>query len=145
APMRSLISIESWVHVYFASIIFSNFGRAGRVDTLIENSVFAKLRFLWKAVLEQRQILQSSAAVEIGRDCSIDPSAVITGPAKIGNNCSIGAGVVIDNCTIGDNVTIDAGCVLMMSTVGNNCFLPFRAALYLTAVMENSIIAQNTC
>ena len=66
APMRSLISIESWVHVYFASIIFSNFGRAGRVDTLIENSVFAKLRFLWKAVLEQRQILQSSAAVEIG-------------------------------------------------------------------------------
>jgi carbonic anhydrase/acetyltransferase-like protein (isoleucine patch superfamily) len=145
APMRAIISIESWVHVYFASIIFSNFGRAGRVDAMIERSVFAKLRFLWRAVLEQRQILQSSAAVEIGRDCSIDPSATITGPAKIGNNVSIGAGVVIDNCTIGDNVTIDAGCVLMMSTVGNNCFLPFRAALYLTSVMENSIIAQNTC
>src|SRR5690606_6899282 len=81
----------------------------------------------------------------IGKNCSIDPSAVITGPAKIGNNCSIGAGVVIDNCTIGDNVTIDAGCVLMMSTVGDNCFLPFRAALFMTAVMPNSIIAQNTC
>jgi carbonic anhydrase/acetyltransferase-like protein (isoleucine patch superfamily) len=33
----------------------------------------------------------------------------------------------------------------MMSTVADGCFLPFRAALYLTAVMENSIIAQNTC
>ena len=42
-------------------------------------------------------------------------------------------------------MTIDDGCVLMMSTVGNGCFLPFRAALYLTAVMENTIIAQNTC
>ena len=41
APMRSLLSIESWVHVYFASIIFSNFGRAGRVDAMIESSLFA--------------------------------------------------------------------------------------------------------
>jgi carbonic anhydrase/acetyltransferase-like protein (isoleucine patch superfamily) len=52
---------------------------------------------------------------------------------------------MIDNCTIGNNVTIDDGCVLMMSTVADGCFLPFRAALYLTAVMENTIIAQNTC
>jgi carbonic anhydrase/acetyltransferase-like protein (isoleucine patch superfamily) len=33
----------------------------------------------------------------------------------------------------------------MMSSVANNCFLPFRASLYLTQVMENTIIAQNTC
>lgn len=145
APMRAVISIESWVHVYFASIIYGNFARAGRLDKKIRTSAFTQMRLLWRAVLEQKQVLSASGAVKIGKNCSIDPSAIITGPAKIGDNCSIGAGVVIDNCTIGDNVTIDAGCVLFQSTVGNNCFLPFRAALYLTAVMENSIIAQNTC
>ncbi len=145
APMRSVMSIESWVHIYFASIIFGTFARAGRLDDRIEKSFFTSLKLLWRSVLEQKQILRSSAAVRVGKGCSIDPSAVITGPTYIGNNVSIGAGVVIDNCTIGDDVTIDAGCVLFQSTVANNCFLPFRAALYLTAVMENTIIAQNTC
>jgi UDP-N-acetylglucosamine diphosphorylase / glucose-1-phosphate thymidylyltransferase / UDP-N-acetylgalactosamine diphosphorylase / glucosamine-1-phosphate N-acetyltransferase / galactosamine-1-phosphate N-acetyltransferase len=144
-PMRAVMSIETWVHVYFASIIFGNFARAGRLDRKIESSAFKNLQLLWHAVLEQKQIMRSSATVKIGKNCSIDPSVVITGPAKIGDNVSIGAGCVLDNCTIGDNVTIDAGCVLMMSTVGSNCFLPFRAALYLTHVMENTIIAQNTC
>ncbi|MCU0512553.1 MAG: multidrug transporter [Anaerolineae bacterium] len=145
APMRGVMSIESWVHVYFASVIFGNFARAGRLDRQINRSFFTSLKLLWKAVLEQKQILSASGAVEIGPGCTIDPSAVITGPAKIGSNCAIGAGVIIDNCTIGDNVTIDAGCMLYQSTVANNCFLPFRAALYLTSVMENVIIAQNTC
>jgi carbonic anhydrase/acetyltransferase-like protein (isoleucine patch superfamily) len=145
APMRSVMSIESWVHVYFASIIFYNFARSGRLDKKIESSFFTSLRLLWRAVVEQRQILSASGAVDIGTGCSIHPSAIITGPAKIGNNCSIGAGAIIDNCTIGDNVNIDAGCMLYQSTVANNCFLPFRASLYLTAVMENVIISQNTC
>jgi UDP-N-acetylglucosamine diphosphorylase / glucose-1-phosphate thymidylyltransferase / UDP-N-acetylgalactosamine diphosphorylase / glucosamine-1-phosphate N-acetyltransferase / galactosamine-1-phosphate N-acetyltransferase len=145
APARAVISVESWVHVYFASIIFSNFARASRLDKLINDSVLAKLRLLWNAVLEQKQLLSASGAVTIGKNCDIHPSAIITGPASIGDNCAIGAGVIIDNCTIGDNVTIDAGCTLMMSSVANNCFLPFRASLYLTQVMENTIIAQNTC
>jgi carbonic anhydrase/acetyltransferase-like protein (isoleucine patch superfamily) len=145
APMRSYISVESWVHIYFASIIYGNFGRASRLDQRIEYSVFAKLKLLWKAILEQKQLLSASGAVKIGKNCDIDPSAIIRGPAEIGDNCAIGAGVIIDNCTIGSNVTIDAGCTLMMSTVANGCFLPFRAALYLTHVMENTIIAQNTC
>ncbi len=145
APARAVISVESWVHVYFASIIFSNFARASRLDKLINDSVLAKLRLLWSAILEQKQLLSASGAVTIGKNCDIHPSAIITGPASIGDNCAIGAGVIIDNCTIGDNVTIDAGCTLMMSSVANNCFLPFRASLYLTQVMENTIIAQNTC
>lgn len=145
APARSVISIESWVHIYFASIIFSNFARASRLDKQINDSVFSKLRLLWNAVLEQKQLLSASGAVKIGKNCDIHPSAIVTGPASIGDNCAIGAGVIIDNCTIGNNVTIDAGCTLMMSSVANNCFLPFRASLYLTQVMENTIIAQNTC
>ena len=145
APMRAVVSIESWVHVYFASIIFGTFARAGRLDKKIEESFFTNLRLLWAAVIEQKQILSASGAVEIGVGCDIDPTAIIKGPTKIGDRVSIGAGAVVDNCTIGSDVSIDAGCMLFQSTVADNCFLPFRAALYLTAVMENSIIAQNTC
>lgn len=145
APMRAVVSIESWVHVYFASIIFGTFARAGRLDAKIESSFFSALKLLWRGLVEQKQVLSASGAVEIGRDCSIDPSAIIRGPAKIGNRVSIGAGAIIDNCTIGNDVNIDAGCTLFQSVVGNNCFLPFRASLYLTTVMESTIIAQNTC
>ena len=106
---------------------------------------FYSLKLLWKAVLEQKQLLSTSEVVHVGKNTSIHPTAVITGPAWIGDNCNIGPGVMLDNCTIGDNVSIDDGCVLMMSAIGNGTFLPFRCALYLTAVMENSIIAQNTC
>lgn len=145
APMRAVMSIQSWVHVYFASIIFGTYARSGRLDNLIETSFFASLKILWRAVLEQRQLLSASAAVEIGKNCDIDPTAIIRGPAKIGDNVHIGAGAIIDNCTIGDNASVDAGCMLFQSVLGNNCFLPFRASLYLTHVMENTIIAQNTC
>jgi len=145
APMRSVISVESWVHVYFATIIFGTFARSGRLDNQIETSLFKSLKLLWHGIIEQKQVLSASGAVEIGKDTDIDPSAIIRGPAKIGDRVAIGAGAIIDNCTIGDDVTIDAGCVLFQSVVGNNCFLPFRAALYLTALMENTIVAQNTC
>lgn len=145
APLRAVMSIESWVHVYFASIIFGLFARGSRFDRYVKRHNFYSLKLLWRAVLEQRQLLSSSEVVRVGKNTTIHPTAVITGPASIGDNCSIGPGVFIDNCTIGDNVTLDDGCTLMMSTVANGCFLPFRAALYLTAVMEDTIIAQNTC
>lgn len=145
APARAMISIESWVHVYFANIIFGNFARASRYVRYVESHNFYALKVLWRAILEQKQILSTSEVVKVGKGTVIHPSAVITGPAEIGENCTINAGVMIDNCTIGDNVTIDDGCSLMMSTVANNCFLPFRASLYLTSVMESTIIAQNTC
>ena len=33
----------------------------------------------------------------------------------------------------------------MLSVVGDGAFLPFRAALFMTTMMENSMLAQNTC
>jgi carbonic anhydrase/acetyltransferase-like protein (isoleucine patch superfamily) len=67
------------------------------------------------------------------------------GPTTIGDNVTIGAGVVIDNCIIGSNVTISQGCQLMLSVIGDYCFLPFRASLFMTTLMENSMVSQNTC
>ncbi|MEL6404107.1 MAG: multidrug transporter [Chloroflexota bacterium] len=145
APMRAVVSIESWVHLYFASIIFGTFARSGRLDAKIESSLWQNIRMVWQAIVEQRQIMSSAEAVEIGVGCDIHPSAIITGPAKIGDRVSIGAGAIIDNCTIGNDVNIDAGCMLFQSTVGDGCFLPFRAALYLTTLMQDVIVAQNTC
>ena len=33
----------------------------------------------------------------------------------------------------------------MLCVIGDGAFLPFRSALFMTTVMENSMIAQNTC
>lgn len=142
---RAVCSIESWVHVYFAGIIYGLFGRGSRFDRYTKTHNSYSLKLLWRAILEQRQLLSSHEVVKVGKGTTIHPTAVITGPASIGDNCTIGPGVFLDNCTIGDHVTIDDGCSMMMSTVASGCFLPFRASLYLTAVMENTIIAQNTC
>jgi NDP-sugar pyrophosphorylase family protein len=70
---------------------------------------------------------------------------VLQGPAIIGNNVTIGAHTLVGNCIIGDNVNISHGCELMLSVVGTGTFLPFRAALFETVLMEDCLIAQNTC
>ena len=96
-------------------------------------------------MLERKQAGTSSGAVKVGRNCSIDPSAVIQGPTRIGDNVSIGAGSVIDVCIIGNDVDIGQDCQIQLSVVSDRCFLPFRAALFMTAMMEDSMVAQNTC
>ncbi|MBI3360218.1 MAG: multidrug transporter [Chloroflexi bacterium] len=144
-PVHSAIAIDHWVHIFIADCVFGLFGRVRRVeDQLVDDALF-KLRILWRALYEQKQVLSSSKLVKVGRNCVIDPTAVIHGPTAIGDNCNIGAGVVIQNCEIGSHVNISEGCQLMLSTVGDGCFLPFRAALFMTTLMENTMVAQNTC
>lgn len=144
-PERALLSIESWVHIYYASVIFGVFTRGSRFEEYTKRHNFFALRLLWRAIIEQKQVLTTSKVVQVGKDTIIDPSAIINGPTTIGSNCVIGPGVVIDNCQIGDNVNVSQGCQLMLSTVGNHCFLPFRASLFMTSMMEETIVAQNTC
>jgi len=144
-PLRAFLSIEHWVHVYMANSPFGVFAEGARVENRIEKIGF-KLWVLWHGLIERRQVLMSSALVKKGRNVHIDPSAVIIGPGtSIGNNVQIGPGAVIDNCHIGNNVTISHGCVVSSSVIGDGCFLPFRASLFMTTLMENSMVAQNTC
>ncbi|RPJ03100.1 MAG: multidrug transporter [Chloroflexi bacterium] len=142
---RSCLSIDSWVHVFFANSILGVFSRGKRFEKRLTTHNLDALKILFRAVLEQKQVLSCSKVVQVGSGTVIDPSAVVLGPTTIGSNCYIGPGVVLDNCMVGDNVTIDQGCQLMLSVIGNNCFLPFRAALYLTTLMPYTIVAQNTC
>ncbi|HSL28737.1 MAG TPA: DapH/DapD/GlmU-related protein [Anaerolineales bacterium] len=144
-PLRSLIAIDSWVHIFVADIIFGLFSRGVRFEKRLNEDLGFKLGILAKALYEGRQILECSELVTVGRNCVIDPRAVIHGPTTIGDNVTINAGAVIENCIIGNNVNISQDVQLMLSVVGDGTFLPFKAALFMTTVMENSMIAQNTC
>ena len=144
-PLRSLIAIDSWVHIFIADVVFGLFGRGARFEKRLSEDIGFKLGILATSIYEGRQLLECSRLVKIGRNCVIDPDAVIHGPTTIGDNVSINAGAVIENCIIGSNVNVSQDVQLMLSVVGDGTFLPFRAALFMTTVMENSMIAQNTC
>ena len=144
-PLRSFIAIDSWVHVFVADIIFGVFKRGARFEARLERDPLFKLQILAKALYEGKQVLECSQLVKIGRDCVIDPTAIIHGPTIIGDNVTINAGAVIENCLIGDNVNISQDSQLMLSVIGDGAFLPFRASVFMTTVMDNSMVAQNTC
>lgn len=144
-PLRSLIAIDSWVHVFIADMVFGQFARGARFEKKANEELSFKLKIIGKAIYEGRQVLECSEAVKVGKNCVIDPSAVIKGPAVIGDNVTINAGAVIDNSVIGNNVNVGQGAQVMLSVVGDGAFLPFRASLFMTTMMENSMLAQNTC
>lgn len=144
-PRRSLIAIDSWVHVFIADVVFGLFTRGGHFEDRLERDPLFKLRILAKAMYEGKQVLECSELVKIGRNCVIDPSAIIHGPTTIGNNVTINAGATIENCVIGDNVNISQGCQLMLAVIGDGSFLPFRASLFMSTLMDNSMVAQNSC
>jgi carbonic anhydrase/acetyltransferase-like protein (isoleucine patch superfamily) len=144
-PLRALIAIDSWVHIFIADVVFGLFSRGARFEERLNEDLGFKLGILARALYEGRQVLECSELVKVGKNCSIDPRAVIHGPTTIGDNVTINAGTVIENCIIGNNVNISQDVQLMLSVVGDGAFLPFKAALFMTTVMENSMIAQNTC
>jgi acetyltransferase-like isoleucine patch superfamily enzyme len=144
-PLRALIAIDSWVHIFIADVVFGLFSRGARFEKRVNEELGFKLSVFAAALYEGRQVLESSAVVKVGKNCVINPSATISGPTTIGDNVHIDAGAVIDNCIIGNNVNVSQDVQLMLSVVGDGTFLPFRAALFNTTVMENSMIAQNTC
>ena len=144
-PHRALLAIDSWVHVFVADVVYGLFSRGARFEKQLAEDLPFKLKILAKALYEGKQILESSSLVKVGKNCVIDPHAIIHGPTTIGDNVVINAGAVIENCIIVNNVNISQDVQLMLSVVGDGAFLPFRAALFMTTVMDNSMIAQNTC
>jgi len=144
-PQRSLIAIDSWVHIFIADVVFGLFSRAIRIQNRLDHDLAYKLQVLGKSLYEGKHLLSSSKLVNIGRNCTIHPGAMIFGPTIIGDNVNIDAGVVIENSIIGDNCNISQGCQVMLSILGDGAFLPFRSSLFMTTFMDNSMVAQNTC
>lgn len=144
-PKKVFVLVENWVHIFVADILLGVFARGATVEDKVSADWVYKLRIMFRSMIEQKQFLSCSEVVIIGENCNIDPSAIIKGYTTIGDNVTVNAGVVIDNCIIGNNVTISQGSQLLLSVVGDGCFLPFRAALFMTTLMENTSVAQNTC
>ncbi len=143
-PLKPFLSIENWIHVFIANSPFGIFSRAAWVDQSIYQ-LKNKLKLMWQALLERKQILSSSALVQIGKNCDIDPTAIIQGPAIIGDNVNIGPGAVITQSIIGNSVSIMQGCQVQMSVIGDGSYLSFRAAVTFTVLMERCTVAQNAC
>jgi len=144
-PLRAMMAIDCWTHVFIADSVFGLFARGARFEDRLNKDPWFKLKVLGKALYEGRQMLECSELVSIGKNCMIDPTASIHGPTTIGDNVTINAGAVIENCIIGSNVNISQDCQLMLSVVGDGTFLPFRASLFMSTIMENGMVAQNTC
>lgn len=144
-PRRSLLAIDSWVHIFIADVVYGLFARGARFEDQLERDVLFKLGILASGMYEGKQVLECSKLVRIGRNCVIDPRAVIHGPTTIGDNVTINAGATIENCIIGNNVNISQDCQLMLSVIGDGAFLPFRTSTFMTTLMDNSMVAQNTC
>jgi len=153
-PMRVFLSIESWVHVFLANSPFGVFSWGRIQEQAAEESWKEKLavslttfghRLNPFSPKWRNHFLASSRLVKIGKNCSIDPTATIHGPTVIGDNVTIGAGVVITNSLIGKNVTIMQGSQVMLSVVSDRCYLPWNSGLFMTTLMENSMVAQLSC
>jgi carbonic anhydrase/acetyltransferase-like protein (isoleucine patch superfamily) len=153
-PRRAFLSIENWVHVFLANSPFGVFSWGRIHEQLVEESWREKLAVSLTTLGHKlspfsppwrNHMFSCSRLVKIGKNCSIDPTATIHGPTIIGNNVTIGAGAVITNSLIGNNVNIMQGCQVMLSVVSDRCYLPFNAGLFMTALMENSMVAQLSC
>ena len=143
-PKRAFLSIENWYHLLIANTPFGIWAIGARFEAKLPNFLF-RLGLLWRGMVERKQVLSTTDLVVIGKNASINPTARIQGPSFIGDNCYIGPDVVIQNSVIGNNVNLQQGVQVMLSVVSDNCFLPFRAATYLTTLMERCVVAQNTC
>lgn len=167
-PNRVFLSIESWVHVYLANTPLGVFNWARQNDEQMQRArlrnvlhwtgedrkaLGPKIGLVLTALLERlnpfeakwrNHFLSCKKLVKVGKNCSIDPTAIIHGPTIIGDNVYIGPGAVITNSLIGSNVNIMQGCQVMLSVISDRCFLAFNAAVFMSSMMENSMVAQNT-
>lgn len=143
-PLRAFLSIENWAHIFVANCLFGVLAEGARLERSL-SGMRTRLKIFWRSMLERRQILSCSELVTVGRNSQIDPTAVIQGPTIIGDNVYIGAGVVISNCIIGNRVSILHGNELLISVVGDRCYLPFRSSLFMSTLMEDTMVAQNAC
>jgi carbonic anhydrase/acetyltransferase-like protein (isoleucine patch superfamily) len=80
----------------------------------------------------------------IGDNCNIQDGCIIHCvegfPAKIGNNISLGHGVILHGCTLGNNILVGMrATILTGAIIGNNCLIAAGAV-----VSENMIIPDNS-
>jgi mannose-1-phosphate guanylyltransferase/phosphomannomutase len=84
-------------------------------------------------ILDERVVVEIDGfplrpGVWLGKGSTVDPSAVVDGPAVIGDNCSVGPGVVLgEYTTLGANVRIAEAAEVRHSVINENGYLGFGA------------------
>ena len=79
------------------------------------------------------------ADVQIGEDTVLEPGAVLRGRTRIGSECRIGVGSVLDDATIGDRVFVKPQCWIEGATLGSSCIVGPSAHLRPGTVLEDEV------
>jgi carbonic anhydrase/acetyltransferase-like protein (isoleucine patch superfamily) len=142
-PARAVVPVDSWVHVLLINVIM---GLGGQIEAFNQAALQGnfKSRARWRSFVERKPAEQTSMYVHVGRDCKIDPTAVIQGPVWIGDHVTIGPGCVITNSIIGDNVTMLHSNHFDRCVIGDDCFFPWGAGAYMSIYMEGSSSGQSS-
>jgi len=136
-PQRAAVALDSWVHVLFANILFGVYAQANRAGAASGGLQAALL-----SIVERKPAYSTSALVQIGKDCHIDPTAVIQGPCLIGDNVTIGPGVFLSRSVVGSNVALSGSNHFDLCVLSDDCFFPFGASATMTVFMEGSSLGQ---
>lgn len=76
--------------------------------------------------IEQPESVAIDMDVEVGQDTVIEPHVRLLGATKIGSDCRIGAGSILENMTLAESVTILPYCVLSDSRTASRALIgPF--------------------
>jgi NDP-sugar pyrophosphorylase family protein len=129
------------VHLLLINIIM---GVQGRVETFKRTAAQGGFQFRSRlqGLFEGKPAERSSAYVRIGKNCHIDPSAVLEGPLWIGDHVTIGPGCVVTNSIIGNNVSLTHSNHFDLCVIGDDCFFPWGASAYMSVYMEGSSSGQ---
>lgn len=84
-----------------------------------------------------------SSLARIGRDCVIHPGVIIEGPTVIGDGCVIRAGTRISNSIIGNDVSIKDHCVIVDSQLDSNSAVGPFAHLRMNAQLAERAVVGN--
>ncbi|MCC6905792.1 MAG: hypothetical protein IT326_08130 [Anaerolineae bacterium] len=137
-PTNTVIAIDSWVHLFFANIVF---GLAPHTRDVVAAPIGAATRL--RELFDPRPFRSAGANVTVGEGCHIDPSVVFSGRVVVGDNVTIGPGCVVSESIIGQGVTLAHGNAVYLSVIGRGSFLPGGARTYFSVLMEGAMVGQN--
>jgi acetyltransferase-like isoleucine patch superfamily enzyme len=132
-PRLSYIAVKHWTQLLFANFTWGMHSQMRELSTGLENQNADPRK-------KRSYILRRRGSIRIGRDCQIDPTATIIGPATIGNGVVIGPNVTIMAGYIGDHVVLEPGCTVWLGVLGARSSLLANRNLVMSCVMNDSII-----
>ena len=66
-PMRAMLAIDCWAHIFIADGVFGLFARGVRFEERLKKDLGFKLGLICTALYEGRQLLQCSGLVKVGK------------------------------------------------------------------------------